>query len=81
MFTYSVVYSPPDAWLERDSFTLLCSCGIASGMLHYSIASAHNEPLHTHHIGDKRATVPATFSGEVTYSNGLPVHAVDLVGL
>lgn len=83
-FTYDVVLTPADDWHNADTFTVVCSCGIASGVPHASIAAAHREPLHTRHLRPTGGIVTgryATFSGEIVYEDGLPVAPVDIVGV
>jgi hypothetical protein len=58
MHTYSVTRENTYEWtgLRDDVFYVKCSCGIASGQTHLTIADAHREPVHTV-IGNRRLPV------------------------
>lgn len=46
---FSVVFRPADDWIDRDTWQLVCSCGIWSGVSHPTEAEAWREPRHTRH--------------------------------
>ena len=65
--TYSVIRTNSYEWTgnPNDVFYVECNCGIASGMTHSTIESAHREPIHTDKINSRRRLAPAVWDGEV----------------
>lgn len=52
--TFTAVLRPADGWIESDTWQLVCTCGIASGMSHPTREDALREPRHWRHARSAR---------------------------
>lgn len=65
--TYTVTRTNTYDWTGNpdDVFYVACNCGIASGMSHATVKSAHREPIHTNKRNSNRRIAPAVWDGRI----------------